>query len=210
MGIASSDWHVQIVGNWGHWFVQASTGYSDPTNFESLSTDVNGALLNPLRAEQAMTFETGLRHAQAEVILYHQTVGSAIVQVVEDDVESFINESDPLTMAGMEAAIQQDFEDTPCDALEHCRCMCATDCFTREVLSQMGTERSCVSPVHPSGRPTPSTHGTSGNVNTNGAFTHGFEVWVKPPLTDDGETLHPAYVVANLTAHGMHPTTSSL
>ena len=25
------------LGNWGHWFVQASTGYSDPTNFESLS-----------------------------------------------------------------------------------------------------------------------------------------------------------------------------
>ena len=100
------------LGNWGHWFVQASSGYSDPTNFESLSTDVNGALLNPLRAEQAMTFETGLRHAQAEVILYHQTVGNAIVQVVEDDVESFINESAPLTMAGMEAAIQPRFRQT--------------------------------------------------------------------------------------------------
>ena len=56
-----------------------------------------------------MTFETGLRHAQAEVIFYHQTVSSAIVQVIEDDVESFVNESTPLTMAGMEAAINQEF-----------------------------------------------------------------------------------------------------
>ena len=88
------------VGGWGHWFAQASTGFSDPTNFESLATDADGALPTPLRAEQALTVETGLRHAQAELVFYHQTVGNAIVQVVEDEAEMFINEGDPLTMAG--------------------------------------------------------------------------------------------------------------
>ena len=186
------------LGNWGHWFVQASSGYSDPTNFESLSTDVNGALLNPLRAEQAMTFETGLRHAQAEVILYHQTVGSAIVQVVEDDVESFINESAPLTMAGMEAAIQRDF------GRHTLRCTGALQMHVRnawpswEVLSADGDGEIMRLPGSPKW--------TANAIHTWHLWEreHQWRLhsWIRgvgeTPLTDDGETLHPAYVVINL------------
>ena len=181
------------LGNWGHWFVQASTGYSDPTNFESLSTDVNGALLNPLRAEQAMTFETGLRHAQAEVIFYHQTVSSAIVQVIEDDVESFVNESTPLTMAGMEAAINQEF------GRHNLRCTGAFQMHVRDAWPSPEGENEMM-------RLPGSPKWTANAIHTWRLWEREHQwrlhTWIRgvgeTPLTNGGESQHPAYMVVNL------------
>jgi len=181
------------LGTWGHWFVQASTGYSDPTNFESLSTDVDGALLNPLRAEQAMTFETGLRHAQAEVVFYHQTVGNAIVQVIEDDVESFVNEANPLTMAGIEAAFNRDF------GRHALRCTGALQMHVRDVLNPLeGTYDVKRLPGSPKW--------TANAIHTWQIWKREHQwrlhTWVRgvgeTPLMDDGEATHPPYVVVNL------------
>jgi len=89
-------------------FVQASSGFSDPTNFESLSTDITGALPAVLDAERAWTLETGFRHSQGEIVLYHQQVNRAIVQSIDTlDNPTFVNASAPVTMQGIEWRAQQ-------------------------------------------------------------------------------------------------------
>lgn len=183
----------KTLGNWGHWFAQASTGFSDPTNFESLATDTDGALLNPLRAEQAFTLETGVRHAHAELVFYHQTVDNAIVQVVENDVESFINESNSLTMAGMEATFNQRFN------RHHVRFTGALQMHVRDGLISTDGHNDM--------------QRLPGSPKWTANAIHAWQIWQREhqwhlhtwvrvvgetPLTDNGETLHPSYAVANL------------
>ena len=166
----------KTLGDWGNWFFQTSTGFSDPTNFESLSTDVEGALLNPLRAEEALTFETGLRFEQAECVFYHQTVGNAIVQVIENDIESFINETNPLTMVGLEGAWNQRFKRHSV-RLTGALQMHVRDSgwppvsFTDGGL--LGNRRAAASPARRTGRPMQCTPGKSGSVNIIGICMHG-------------------------------------
>ena len=181
------------LGGWGHWFAQASTGFSDPTNFESLATDADGALPNPLRAEQALTVETGLRHAQAELVFYHQTVGNAIVQVVDDEAEMFINEGDPLTMAGMEAAFNHRFK-------RHA--LRVTGALQMHVRDRLLPQEASQTRQRLPGSP----KWTANAIHTWHLWQREHQwrlhAWIRvvgeTPLTDDGETLHPAYAVANL------------
>ncbi len=98
----------QSLGEAWNVFAQASTGFSDPTNFESLSTDISGALPAVLESERAWTIETGFRHDRAEVVFYHQTVNQAIVQDVDSlDNKTFVNASTPINMGGVEWQVRQ-------------------------------------------------------------------------------------------------------
>ena len=84
-------------------FAQVSTGFSDPTNFESLSTDDAGRLPSVLDAERAWTLEVGARHTLGEVVVYHQQVQRAIVQDVDSNgAQIFVNTNAPITMQGVE------------------------------------------------------------------------------------------------------------
>ncbi|MEE2918616.1 MAG: TonB-dependent receptor [Bacteroidota bacterium] len=198
----------KTLGDWGNWFFQTSTGFSDPTNFESLSTDVEGALLNPLRAEEALTFETGLRFEQAECVFYHQTVGNAIVQVIENDIESFINETNPLTMVGLEGAWNQRFK------RHSVRLTGALQMHVRDsgwppvsftdggLLWETDVQRLPGSP-----------HWTANAMYTWQVWQRehhwNLHAWIRgvgaTPLTDDGEVLHPAYAVGNVEASWCAP-----
>lgn len=84
-------------------FAQVSSGFSDPTNFESLSTDDAGRLPSVLDAERAWTLEAGARHTLGEVVVYHQQVQRAIVQDVDSNgAQIFVNTTAPITMQGVE------------------------------------------------------------------------------------------------------------
>lgn len=86
-------------------FAQVSTGFSDPTNFESLATDVSGALPSVLDAERAWTLEVGARHAAGELVFYRQSVAGAIVQTVDSSgVPGYMNTESNVVMQGLEAA----------------------------------------------------------------------------------------------------------
>ena len=101
-------------------------------------------------------------------------MGSAIVQVIEDDVESFINESTPLTMAGVEAAIHQDF------GRHTLRCTGALQMHVRDaLLSSEGDSEVMRLPGSPKWTANAIHTWHLWERRTNGAFT-GSEVWVKP------------------------------
>jgi len=91
------------VGNalvFGHF----SGGYSDPTNFESLSLDAVNQTLGDLQAEDAWGLEGGVRGNIGQWALYHQRVQRPIVEVPNaTDNRFFVNDSTPLAMSGMEA-----------------------------------------------------------------------------------------------------------
>jgi len=89
-------------------FVQVSSGFSDPTNFESLSTDGNGTLVANLNAERAWTFEGGARHTAGELVLYHQRIQGALVQTVtENGAVTFVNADSAVVLSGVEWASGQ-------------------------------------------------------------------------------------------------------
>ena len=89
-------------------FVQASTGFSDPTNFESLSTDITGALPAVLDAERAWTLESGFRHSQGEIVLYHQTsTAPSCKRSIRWTTPRLSTTPRPVTMQGIEWRAQQ-------------------------------------------------------------------------------------------------------
>ena len=85
-------------------FAQISSGFSDPTNFESLSTDAAGNIIQPLSAERAWTLEVGGRHPIGELVMYRQAVMNPILSDANaQDESSFVNGSSSLLMQGIEA-----------------------------------------------------------------------------------------------------------
>ena len=95
------------VGDQWTMFAQLSSGFSDPTNFESLSTDGAGELPLPLAPELAWNGELGIRNQLLEGVIYHQTLRNAIVQVVDSlGATTFINSAGPVTMRGIEMMTQ--------------------------------------------------------------------------------------------------------
>ena len=83
-------------------FAQVSTGFSDPTNFESRrQTMPDGS--PPCWMRSARTLEVGARHTLGEVVVYHQQVQRAIVQDVDSNgAQIFVNTNAPITMQGVE------------------------------------------------------------------------------------------------------------
>ena len=64
-------------------FTQASTGYSDPTNFETLPFEDGADASATLMSERARSVEVGLRRPGLECVLYHQNVQDPIVEQVD-------------------------------------------------------------------------------------------------------------------------------
>ena len=84
-------------------FSQASTGYSDPTNFETLPFEDGADASATLVSERARSVEVGLRLPGLECVLYHQSVQSPIVEQVDSlGISTFVNADAPLQMQGLE------------------------------------------------------------------------------------------------------------
>ena len=88
-------------------FSQASTGYSDPTNFETLPFEDGADASATLVSERARSVEAGLRHPGFECVLYHQAVQSPIVEQVDSlGISTFVNADASLQMQGIETRAQ--------------------------------------------------------------------------------------------------------
>ena len=88
-------------------FAQASTGYSDPTNFETLPFEDGSDATATLMPERAKSLEVGLRRPGLECVLYHQNVQNPIVEQVDSlEISKFVNADAPLQMQGIEARAQ--------------------------------------------------------------------------------------------------------
>ena len=176
----------------GTWFAQTSTGFSDPTNFESLSTDVQGAILSSLSPEQALTFETGYRISQSEIVVYHQTVSNAIVQIYDNEVETFVNQDAPLTMAGIEGSWRQKF---PRHEIR------LTGSFQWHVWETDNWLDVLVEPDRLPGSPAWTANAIHSWTFWQRAHQWSLNTWIRgvgeTPLTSDGESVHPAYGVLN-------------
>ena len=84
-------------------FAQWSSGFSDPTNFESLATDNTNSFNPSLRQEQAWLLEAGLRQAHWTLIAYRQTLEDGIVEVVDANGNvTFDNSANNVNMQGLE------------------------------------------------------------------------------------------------------------
>lgn len=164
-------------------FAQFSTGFSDPTNFESLATDEFGALPSILDAERAWTLDLGARQDQGEVVFYHQQVAGAIVSSVDSSgVTRFYNATSPVKMRGIEATFAQ--------------------AWRRQRLSISGSAQ-----FHRwDAGDLPGSPRWMANVK------HTWKVWEKShrwsvatwiravgdtPLNDDGTAIHPSYTTLN-------------
>lgn len=165
-------------------FVQASTGFSDPTNFESLSTSITGALPAVLDAERAWTLESGFRHSQGEVVLYHQSVNRAIVQAVDSlDNPTFVNTTSPVTMQGIEWRVQQTW---PRHRLQ------GSGAFQFHRWAEGDL------PGSPSWMANVQHHWKAWDRN----HTWTLQTWIRAvgatPLNTSGKNFHPAYATANV------------
>ena len=165
-------------------FVQASTGFSDPTNFESLSTSITGALPAVLDAERAWTLESGFRHSQGEVVLYHQSVNRAIVQAVDSlDNPTFVNTTSPVTMQGIEWRMQQTW---PRHRLQGSGAFQ----FHRWAEGDLPGSPSWMANVQHHWKAWDRKH------------TWTLQTWIRAvgatPLNTSGENFHPAYATANV------------
>ena len=88
-------------------FSQASTGYSDPTNFETLPFEDGANASATLMSERARSLELGLRRPGLECVLYHQNVQDPIVEQVDSlGISTFVNADAPLQMQGVETRAQ--------------------------------------------------------------------------------------------------------
>ena len=88
-------------------FTQASTGYSDPTNFETLPFEDGANASATLMSERARSIELGLRRPGLECVLYHQNVQDPIVEQVDSlGISTFVNADAPLQMQGIETRAQ--------------------------------------------------------------------------------------------------------
>ena len=84
-------------------FFQTSTGFSDPTNFETLPLDEGFTGVQVLDSETAWSFEAGVRHPWGQLSMFHQFVQGPIAQVFDTlDVPSFVNGDEALVMNGVE------------------------------------------------------------------------------------------------------------
>ena len=88
-------------------FSQASTGYSDPTNFETLPFEDGANASATLMSERARSLEVGLRGPGLECVLYRQNVHNPIVEQVDSlGISTFVNANAPLAMHGIETRAQ--------------------------------------------------------------------------------------------------------
>ena len=88
-------------------FSQASTGYSDPTNFETLPFEDGANASATLLSERARSLEVGLRRPGLECVLYHQNVENPIVEQVDSlGISTFVNANAPMQMQGVETRAQ--------------------------------------------------------------------------------------------------------
>ena len=78
-------------------FSQASTGYSDPTNFETLPFEDGADASATLLSERARSLEVGLRRHPWVNVLYRQHVQNSIVEQVDSlGISTFVNADAPL------------------------------------------------------------------------------------------------------------------
>lgn len=88
-------------------FSQACTGYSDPTNFETLPYEDGSDASATLLSERARSVEVGLRHPMFECVFYNQDVENPIVEQVDSlGISTFVNADAPLQMQGIETRAQ--------------------------------------------------------------------------------------------------------
>ena len=173
-------------------FGQFSSGFSDPTNFESLATDVQGALPSVLDAEKAWTMEVGARHPLGEVVFYRQQVSNAIVSSVDTaGVTGFSNTSSNVVMQGVEATLSKTWGGHRLSASGAAQ-------FHRWDLGDLpGSPRWMLNVQH-GWKAWDKAH----------AFTLGS--WIRAvgatPLNDEGTSTHPAYATANLNVDWTPPS----
>jgi len=180
------------VGDSWNVFGQFSTGFSDPTNFESLATDVQGALPSVLDAEKAWTLEGGARHAVGELVLYRQQVSNAIVSSVDSaGVTSFINASSNVVMQGVEGTFGKTWG-------AHRLTASGTAQIHRWDLGDLpGSPRWMLNVQHGWSVWDKAHHFTLGSwIRAIGAT----------PLNNDGSATHPAYATVNLNLDWTPPT----
>ena len=174
-------------------FTQISTGFSDPTNFESLATDVAGALPSVLAAEKAWTAEVGGRHDLGEVVLYRQQVVGAIVQTVDTaGVPGYANASSAVVMQGVESTFGQTWG-------AHRLTASGTLQFHRWESGDLpGSPRWMVNAQH------------VWKV-WNKAHSFSLATWVRgvgaTPLDNEGTTVHPAYATVHFNLDWTPATT---
>ena len=184
-GLLPRVWHVRWVRRTGHWFVQASTGFSDPTNFESLSTDARTAPCREWTAgpNRPWTLETGAASQPRGSGGVPPKVGSAIVQVDSKTTPNVCHQpSFPVTMQGVE---WQSADNLGCTASGPCAKRMA------QFFPQLGRKATCRD--RRSGWPTSNTIGPFGiephvdasNVDARGGC-HAAQltatVWCIPPV----------------------------
>ena len=170
-------------------FAQASTGFSDPTAFELVNPE-DGQIAD-LESESAFGAETGIRaqlsnDLNVRLTFYHQTVNSAIMQIVQDnDAVAFENVEGGLEMNGIEFEINYNL-------LEHLKLRA----YGARSLHSFGNETPYA------GNALPGSPKSSGGVqiwsqHKWGSINLDSRYIGETPLNNDGTSLMDSYMVMN-------------
>ena len=170
-------------------FAQASTGFSDPTAFELVNPE-DGQIAD-LESESAFGAETGIRaqlsnDLNVRLTFYHQTVNSAIMQIVQDnDAVAFENVEGGLEMNGIEFELNYNL-------LEHLKLRA----YGALSLHSFGNETPYA------GNALPGSPKSSGGVqiwsqHKWGSINLDSRYIGETPLNNDGTSLMDSYMVMN-------------
>ena len=164
-------------------FSQASTGYSDPTNFETLPFEDGVDASATLMSEKASSLEVGLRRAGLECVLYRQNVQNPIVEQVDSlGISTFVNADAPLQMQGIETRAQW-------QGTQHALSLTAT--WQRHLLNENGLPGS-----------PPWMANLQWRWQPRWTQTWSAHTWIRglgeTPLNNSNTVSHPAYLTANI------------
>ena len=180
------------IGDQWNAFAQISTGFSDPTNFEALDADGNGNLPAVLNSEGAWTLESGVRHPIGELVLYHQTLRNAILEVPVDSTDNtiFVNADSAIVMQGIEWTAGHAWA-------KHRIQGSGSFQFHRWSKGDLpGSPRWMLNVQH-------------GWMAWERQHQWNVNTWIRAvgatPLNDDGDAVHPAYATLNLDANWTPP-----
>lgn len=164
-------------------FTQASTGYSDPTNFETLPFEDGANASATLASERARSVEVGLRHPRIECVLYRQEVQNPIVEQVDSlGISTFVNANAPLQMQGLETRAQW-------QGAHHAFSLAAT--WQHHMLNNMGLPGS-----------PPWMANLQWKWQPQWAESWTWHTWIRglgeTPLNNANTENHPAYMTVNV------------
>jgi outer membrane receptor protein involved in Fe transport len=170
-------------------FAQASTGFSDPTAFELVNPE-DGQIAD-LESESAFGAETGIRaqlsnDLNLRLTFYHQTVNSAIMQIVqENDAVAFENVDGGLEMNGIEFELNYNLNNNL-----HVRAYGALSLHSFGEKTEYPGNALPGSPKSSGGLQIWSQH-KWGSINLDSRYIG------ETPLNNDGTSLMDSYMVMN-------------